>query len=99
MVTKIWRKMGQSIPMMRAMNQTVRAWYSADLAKHDRLLELLETYHRVRIESPNRDNYGDTLAWCLEHCQGKFRDLKYGDGMDWYFEREEDATLFALRWL
>jgi hypothetical protein len=42
--------------------------------------------------------YGDILTWCLEHCRGKFRDLKHGDGFIWYFELEEDATMFALRW-
>jgi hypothetical protein len=92
--------MAKSVAMMKAMNQTVRAWYSEDLKKHDRLLELLDTYHKVRLETAqSKENYGDKLTWCLEHCRGKFRDLKYGDGMDWYFEREEDATLFALRWL
>jgi hypothetical protein len=85
--------------MMRAMNQTVRAWYSADLTKHDKLLELLETYHRVEVTSHDKDSYGDVLSWCLKNCRGKFRDLKHGDSMVWYFEREEDATLFALRWL
>jgi hypothetical protein len=85
--------------MIRAATNAVRDWYSPDLNKHDRLLELLETYHKVRIETPDRDTYGDTLAWCLEHCRGKFRDLRYGDSIDWYFEQEEDATMFALRWL
>lgn len=92
--------MTKTVAMMKAMNQTVRAWYSEDLKKHDRLLELLDTYHKVRIEqAKDKEDYGDKLTWCLEHCQGKFRDLKYGDSMDWYFEREEDATLFALKWL
>jgi hypothetical protein len=35
----------------------------------------------------------------LEHCSDKFRDIKHGDGMLWYFKREEDATMFALRWM
>ena len=76
----------------------VRAWYSADLRKHDQLMALLETYHKVRLERTVDAEYGDTLTWCLEHCQGKFRDIRHQDGMDWYFEREEDATLFALKW-
>ena len=84
--------------MIRGANQTLRAWYSSDLTKHDKLLELLETYHRVEVQSPDRDIYGDTLSWCLKNCRGKFRDLKHGDNMIWYFEVEEDATLFALRW-
>lgn len=88
-----------SVPMIKAANQTVRAWYSPDLSKHDQLLTLLETYHRVHVEKNNRDTYGDTLTWCLKNCQGKFRDLKHGDGMYWYFELEQDATMFALKWL
>jgi hypothetical protein len=75
----------------------MRAWYSADLSKHDRLLELLATYHCVEVE--NNDNYPEKLTWCLEHCKSKFRDLKHGDGIKWYFENEQDATMFALKWL
>jgi hypothetical protein len=91
--------MANSVPMMRAANQTMRAWYSADLRKHDRLMELLETYHKVFLRSAGgSDNYGDMLSWCLENSRGKFRDIKHSDGMDWYFEHEEDATLFALKW-
>lgn len=91
--------MSKSIPVMRAARQTSRAWYSADLSKHDRLMELLETYHKVHLSAnPGSENYGDTLSWCLEHCKGKFRDIKHGDGLDWYFENEEDAAVFALKW-
>jgi hypothetical protein len=39
------------------------------------------------------------LSWCLKHCRGKFRDLKHGDNTVWYFEHQEDATMFALKWL
>jgi hypothetical protein len=76
------------------------AWYNQDLNKHEKLLHLLETYHKITIEKlsdPSR--FGDMLSWCLVHCKGKFRDLKHGDGLVWYFELEEDATMFALRWL
>ena len=85
-----------SIPVMRAANQTMRAWYSEDLKKHDRLMALLETYHKVLLH--DNENYAEKLAWCLEHCQSKFRDIKNGEGMYWYFEKEEDATMFSLRW-
>jgi len=78
--------------------QKMRTW-SPDLSNHDRLLDLLETYHKIPIEKiPDTSVYGDVLTWCLEHCRGKFRDLKHGDGFIWYFEKEEDAALFALRW-
>jgi hypothetical protein len=85
------------VPMMKAANQTMRAWYSADLSQHDQLMALLDTYHKVQLEG--NENYPEKLAWCLEHCIDKFRDIKHGDGMLWYFKREEDATMFALKWL
>jgi hypothetical protein len=85
------------VPMMQAMNQTVRAWYSEDLKKHDQLMALLNTYHKVQLSE--NEQYPEKLAWCLEHCSDKFRDIKHGDGMLWYFKREEDATMFALRWM
>jgi len=82
----------------RLAESKMRAW-SPDLGKHDRLLHLLETYYKIAIDPvSDTNNYGDMLTWCLEHCGGKFRDLKHGDGFIWYFEREEDATMFALRW-
>jgi hypothetical protein len=87
----------KSIPMMRAAAQTVRAWYSPDLSKHEQLIKLLETYHCVKLD--DNEDYPEKLTWCLEHCRGKFRDLKHGDGMFWYFEQEQDATMFALKWL
>jgi hypothetical protein len=99
MVIEIWRKMSRTIPMMRAAHQSMRAWYSPDLNKHDKLLELLDTYYKVEVNNPDRDIYGDTLSWCLKHCRGKFRDLKHGDNTVWYFEHQEDATMFALKWL
>lgn len=75
------------------------AWYREDLNKHDRLMNLLCTYHRVHLSQDEQlENYGDTLSWCLEHCKGKFRDMKNVDGTDWYFEFKEDAMLFTLRW-
>lgn len=77
----------------------IRAWHGADLSEHDRLMNLLNTYHKVHLKkTASSENYGDTLTWCLEHCKGKFRDIKQGDGLDWYFEIEEDATMFALKW-
>jgi hypothetical protein len=88
--------MAKAIAMIKAANQTMRAWYSEDLLKHDKLLDLLETYHKVHLNE--NEDYAEKLTWSLEHCKGKFRDIKHGDGMYWYFEREEDATMFALKW-
>lgn len=74
----------------------LRSWFSDDLRKHDQLMTLLDTYHKVQLS--NNENYPDKLSWCLEHCQSKFRDLSHGNGILWYFESEQDATMFALRW-
>jgi len=82
--------------MLRAADQTMRAWYSSDLRKDEHLMKLLETFHKVHLDDTER--YSEKLAWCLEVSQGKFRDIKYGDGMDWYFENEQDATMFAMKW-
>lgn len=32
--------------------------------------------------------------WCLKYLEGEYLCLGYY----WYFEREEDVTIFALRW-
>lgn len=85
------------IPVIKAASKSIRAWYSEDLKKHDQLMNLLETYYK--IHSDNNDQYAEKLTWCLENCQNKFRDLKHGDGIIWYFENERDATMFALKWL
>jgi hypothetical protein len=61
----------------------------------ERLMELLSTYHV--IHSPD-DEFAEKLAWCLEHCQNKFRDLSDSNGRAWYFQNEQDAAMFALRW-
>lgn len=90
--------MGLPIPKITA-SASAHSWSTPDLSKHDQLMSLLETYHRVHIDATEGwENYGDTLSWCLEHCKGKFRDIRNINGVDWYFEYEEDATLFALRW-
>jgi hypothetical protein len=84
------------VARMKAANQTIRAYYSDDLHKHDNLMKLLETYHKVLL--PDNEKYPEKLAWCLEFCQNKFRDIKQGEGMYWYFENEQDATMFAMKW-
>lgn len=83
-------------PIMKAANQTMRTWYSEDLKNHDKLMSLLSTYHKVHLNSNN--DYPEKLAWCFEHCNGKFRDIKHGDGMYWYFQNEQDASMFAIKW-
>lgn len=62
----------------------------------DKILDALKAYHVVRLESDNE--YNDKLSWCLEHCQNKFRDIGHSPGRSWYFQNEQDATMFSLKW-
>jgi len=63
---------------------------------HKDILEALQDYHVVRLEGDN--DYNAKLVWCLEHCQNKFRDLRDGDQRAWYFQNDQDAVMFAMRW-
>ncbi len=38
------------------------------------------------------------LSWCLDNCKHKFRDMSYQNERAWYFESEEDAMMFVLKW-
>jgi hypothetical protein len=96
MAVKEFKIMAKNVPMIKAATQSMRTWFSEDLKKHDQLMTLLDTYHKVHLH--DNDNYAEKLTWSLQHCNGKFRDIRHGDGMYWYFEKEEDATMFALKW-
>ena len=61
----------------------------------DRLMTLLNSYHAIVLRD---DDFSEKLTWCLENCQHKFRDLSDSTGRAWYFQNEQDAALFALRW-
>ena len=61
----------------------------------DRLMSLLGSYHAIVLQD---DDFSEKLTWCLENCQNKFRDLSDPNGRAWYFQNEQDATLFAMRW-
>jgi hypothetical protein len=65
--------------------------------KHEKLMELLETWHHIPTKEDN--HFGDRLLWCLENCQGKFRDIRHYDTRVWYFQNAQDAALFALKWI
>lgn len=67
-----------------------------DLKADDKLMDLLKTYHAVHVG--NDIEFSEKLTWCLEHCQNKFRDLSEQDGRVWYFQNEQDATMFAMKW-
>ena len=61
----------------------------------DRLMSLLATYHVIVL--PDGD-FAEKLTWCLEHCQNKFRDLSDSNGRAWYFQNEQDAMMFSIKW-
>jgi hypothetical protein len=44
------------------------------------------------------EDFAEKLTWCLENCQSKFRDLSDPNGRAWYFQNEQDATMFAMKW-
>jgi len=60
-----------------------------------RLMDLLGTYNMIML--PDED-FAEKLTWCLENCQHKFRDLSDPNGRAWYFQNEQDATMFAMKW-
>lgn len=62
----------------------------------ERLMGLLRSWYHISV--PDNNDHNDRLVWCLEHCQGKFRDIGHFDTRIWYFEKEQDAALFALKW-
>lgn len=66
------------------------------LAEEEKLMSLLSTW--TKVHTNNRDNFNDKLVWCLEHCQGKFRDIREFDDTTWYFQFEHDASMFAMKW-
>ncbi len=61
----------------------------------DRLMDLLSTYHIIILSD---DDFAEKLTWCLEHCQNKFRDLSDSNGRAWYFQNEQDAMMFSMKW-
>jgi hypothetical protein len=66
-----------------------------ELRVDDKLMDLLSTYHVIVLRD---DDFPEKLTWCLEHCQNKFRDLSDPSGRAWYFQNEQDASMFAMRW-
>jgi hypothetical protein len=66
------------------------------LLDDDKLMKILESYHVVRLGKD--DDFNEKLTWCMEHCQNKFRDIKESEFRAWYFQNEQDASMFAMRW-
>jgi hypothetical protein len=74
----------------------IRAQKAEEHLKVDeRLMSLLDTYHAIVLKD---DDFAEKLTWCLENCQNKFRDLSDPNGRAWYFQNEQDATVFAMKW-
>ena len=71
-------------------------WLGAVLLEDDKLMKILESYHVVRLDSDN--DFNDKLVWCMEYCQSKFRDFRESNCRAWYFQNEQDASMFAMKW-
>ena len=65
------------------------------LSENASLMKILESYSIVRLDD---DEFNERLSWCMEHCSGKFRDIRESDCRAWYFQHEQDASMFALKW-
>ncbi len=66
-----------------------------DLKVHDPLMEILESYTMIVLPD---DEFAEKLTWCLENCKNKFRDLSVADGRAWYFQNDQDAMMFSMKW-
>jgi hypothetical protein len=66
------------------------------LMQDSELMNILKDYHVVRLD--DEDDFNEKLSWCLEHCQNKFRDIREAKSRAWYFQNEQDATMFAMKW-
>ena len=66
-------------------------------SRHEQLMALLDKWYKIPLQY-NNDKIGEQLLWCFENCQGHFRDIQQFDQKIWYFENEQDAALFALKW-
>jgi hypothetical protein len=81
-----------AVAMMSTKTKTKIGWPKPT----EGLMAVLADYHVVRLN--NDEYYNDILTWCLSHCQNKFRDMQESRGRAWYFQNEQDAVMFAMRW-
>lgn len=49
------------------------------------------------VQKPGQ--YMDLYRWCKENCKARFYPWPSWKGNGYEFEDDEDAALFALRWL
>lgn len=66
-----------------------------DLKVHDPLMQILESYTMIVL--PDQE-FAEKLTWCLENCHSKFRDLSVAEGRAWYFQNDQDAMMFSMKW-
>lgn len=52
---------------------------------------------QVTLKQENANQVVRQVEWCLEHCNGQFKDVNLYNDRVWYFEDEKDAMLFALQ--
>jgi len=60
--------------------------------------KVLDTFHKVPGVPYVDQLFAEHLEWCLDNCQGQFMDVRLQDSRTWFFESEEDAVMFALKW-
>ena len=62
------------------------------------MADMLEQQGWYHVELPyfeSRHHAVDVVNWVEDHCQGR----RYNHSREYIFEKLEDASLFALRWL
>ena len=62
------------------------------------LKKVLTTFYKVPNIPEDDELFADHLRWCLEHCNGQFMDVRQQGARIWFFEFEQDAIMFSLKW-
>ena len=58
---------------------------------------IYDNWHTVI--GPSRENSEDAYRWCKAHeSDYEFHTVPKDSTREWYFENEQDALLFALKW-
>lgn len=81
----------------KAFNKLAHKKVGAVLMSDERLMTILKDYYVVRMDDDD-EHFNEKLTWCMEHCQNKFRDIRESNCRAWYFQNEQDASMFAMRW-
>lgn len=62
------------------------------------LERVVNTFHKVPNIPDVNEMFADHLKWCLVHCNGQFMDAQQYGSRTWFFEFEQDAIMFSLKW-